>query len=363
MPYAGLLPSARSMTGRRLLSEFLLLVFSVISALIVLRWVHGEFDRNQALLVGLTGPLLGRWIVRRGVDEFPRFLLRILDTMGGAMGFLLACWTTMLGHSLAYWVFKWQEQAMLAGGSILLGGGIVSLVYTHGRMAREIEERETRLAALREAALQARLRALTAQINPHFLFNALNVLAELAHEDAEKTERLITDLAWLLRYTLKSSAEGTVPLGQELTAIERYLRIEQARLGDRLVVEIDVDPALHEHEIPGLSLQPLVENAVKYAAATSAETAVVAVDGAVEGGRLVLWVEDNGPGLPDEIRASLDDPAALPVPDRGTGGAGGGLSNVQQRLALTFRGDASLRAEDTPEGTRLRLDLPLPEPA
>ena len=359
------------MTPRRLISEALLLPLGVLGAAVVLRWVHGEWDLRRALLVGTTGPLLGRWIVRRGVRAFPPFLLRILDTMGGAMGLLLACWSTMLGHSFPYWILKWQEQAMLAGGSILLGGGLVSLVYTHGRMAREIEDREAGLAALREAALQARLRALTAQINPHFLFNALNVLAELAHEDAAATERLVTDLAWLLRYTLKSSAEGTVPLGQELEAIERYLRIEQARLGDRLIVEIDVPEDLLLAEIPGLTLQPLVENAVKYAASSQSGPAVVSIDadalpprdGEPGSGLLRIWVEDNGPGLPQDVRASLES-SALPTVDaaqsgaRGTGGAGGGLANVQQRLALAFRGAARVVAEDTEQGCRLRLEVP-----
>lgn len=343
----------------RMLSELLFITLSLIASAVTLRWVHGEWDAQLAILVGLSGPLLGRFIVRRGVREFPPFLLRILDAVGGTLGLLLACWSTMLDHPLTYWVLKWQEQAMLAGGSLFLGGGLVSLVYTHGRMAEEIEEREAGLAALREAALQAQLRALTAQINPHFLFNALNVLAELAHRDADATEARVTDLAWLLRYTLKSSAEGTVALGQELEAIERYLRIEQARLGDRLVVEVDVPDELLELQLPGLTLQPLVENAVKYAASSTAGAAVVSVDAEVADGRLQVWVEDNGPGLPEDVRASLDDPEALAASSRGTGGAGGGLANVQQRLGLVFRGEGRVVAEDVEAGCRLRLDLPM----
>ncbi len=345
----------------RILSEALLLPAGVLAAALILRWVHGEWALDSALLAGLGGPLIGRGIVRRGVLPFPPFLLRILDAMGGALGLLLACWSTMLSHSLPYWILKWQEQAMLGGGSILLGAGLVSLVYTHGRMAKEIEDREAGLAALREAALQARLRALTAQINPHFLFNALNVLAELAHEDAEATERLVTDLAWLLRYTLKSSADSTVPLGQELEAIERYLRIEQARLGDRLIVEIDVADDLLELSIPGLTLQPLVENAIKYAASTRAGTAVVSVDAELQGDLLRIWVEDNGPGLPEDVRLSLEAPLLPlggPRGERGTGGAGGGLANVQQRLALIYRGAGRVVAEDTEQGCRLRLEVP-----
>ncbi len=152
-----------------------------------------------------------------------------------------------------------------------------------------------------------------------------------------------------------------MPLGQELEATERYLRIEQARLGDRLIVEIDVPDSLLEAEIPGLTLQPLVENAVKYAASTTSGRAVVSVDAEATDELLILRVHDNGPGLPEPIRAQLLA-TALPTlqqqPTAGTGGAGGGLANVQQRLALTFRGAARVVAEDSQDGTSLRLEVP-----
>ncbi len=352
------------MTARRVGSEILLLLASWAGALVLLRWLHAEWRPATALVAALVGPIAVRMLLRSGVRDFPPFLLRLLDWIAGLVGLLLACWSTMLTRHFAYWVLRWQEATAILLGAAALAGALVALVYTHGRMAAEIEAREARLAALREAALQARLRALQAQINPHFLFNALNTLAELTHTDPEATERLVTDLAWLLRYTLKSSAEGRVPLGQELEATERYLRIEQARLGDRLVVDVDVDQHLHDAEVPGLTLQPLVENAVKYAAQATSGRAVVSVEGDEDDGRLVLRVRDNGPGLPEEVAARLLA-ASVPAPtDRagaagaGTGGAGGGLANVQQRLALTFRGAARVLAEPTDEGTCLRLEMP-----
>ena len=346
---------------RRFLIELLALPLLSVLALLTLRWLHGTWDPGVAVACGLGGPWIARWIVRRGVTQFPPFLLNILDAMGGLLGLLLACVSTMSTHALPYWILKAPQVSLLLATVALLSGALVALVYTHTRMAREIEDREFRLAALREAALRAQLRALQAQINPHFLFNALNVLAELAHSDPDASERLVTDLAWLLRYTLRASADGTVTLGQEIEATERYLRIEQARLGDRLVVEIDVPDSLLDAEIPGLTLQPLVENAVKYAASATAGRAVVSVEGDSTDDLLLLRVHDNGPGLPDAVRAQLlatELPTLANQPATGTGGAGGGLANVQQRLALTFRGAARVVAEDTDEGTCLRLEVP-----
>ena len=378
------------MTARRIGGELAFVGLGIVVALGVLRWLHEEWLLPAAIVSALLGPTTLRMLLRGGVADWgrpsgaaplrdplpsaqggtpvpafglPPFLLGLLDGLAGTIGLLLACWSTMLTHHFAYWVLRWQEASALLLSTLLLAGSLVALIYTHGRMAAEIEAREARLAALREAALQAQLRALQAQINPHFLFNALNILAELTHQDPDATERLVTDLAWLLRYTLKSSAEGRVPLRQELEAIERYLRIEQARLGARLVVDIDVEPALLDLEIPGLVLQPLVENAVKYAAATTSSQAVVSVEGERDGDQLVLRVSDNGPGLPPEVAARLVR-SAVPSIARagpagaGTGGAGGGLANVQQRLALTYRGDARITAEPTDEGTCLRLELP-----
>jgi len=350
-------------SARRVLLEVALLVPATLGALLLLRFLHVEWQPVPALLCGLAGPAAMRRLLRAGTDRtFPDFLMRLLDGLAGGIGLLVACWATLLTHHAAYWVLRWREAAALGGSSLLLGGALIALVYTHGRMAAEIEAREARLAGIREAALQARLRALQAQINPHFLFNALNTLAELTHSDPDATERLTTDLAWLLRYTLRSSADTLVTLGQELEAVERYLRIEQARLGERLIVEVDVPPELEACEVPGLSLQPLVENAVKYAASATSGRAVVSVDAERTGDRLQITVEDNGPGLPDDVRQRLETTALVSVDEQrvaaGTGGAGGGLANVQQRLALTYRGAARVFAEEVPEGTRLRMELP-----
>ena len=207
-------------------------------------------------------------------------------------------------------------------------------------------------AAERRAAVEAKLRALQAQIRPHFLFNTFNALSELIHEDPDAADDLVTDLAHLLRYSLRSSAEGEVPLSAELDAIARYLRIERARFGDRLQVAVDVPSALLEHRVPGLILQPLVENAVQHGIAPRSEGGSIRISARAGSDGLVLVVEDDGPGLPPEV---IDGSAT----GLGTGGHGGGFANVRHRLGLRFGGAARLDAVAVPTGgTRIEMHLP-----
>ncbi|MDP7111905.1 MAG: histidine kinase [Myxococcota bacterium] len=264
---------------------------------------------------------------------------------------------------LPYWALRWRELVSVAGLLLVGGLAVTALVYTYHRLAVEVERREAQMAQLREAGLHARLSALQAQINPHFLFNALNSLAELVHGDPDEAERHVGDLAHLLRYSLRSSASGLVPLEHELVAVDRYLSLERVRLGDRLRVDVDVDPALGSTQVPGLSLQPLVENAVRHAVAARSEGGTLRVTAVAEEGGLRIAVEDDGPGLPDEVRARLAavasaEPGAAPAP-AGTGGAGGGLANVQQRMMLSYPGSGGLTVVE-PEGGGTRLELFLP---
>jgi len=223
-----------------------------------------------------------------------------------------------------------------------------------------------RESILRETALRAQLKALQAQINPHFLFNALNALAELTHDDPDRAEELIEDLSFLLRYSLRSSAVETVPLSQELEAVERYLRIERARLGDRLVVEQRVDAGVAQTHVPGLILQPIVENAVQHAVAVRPEGGRVVIEVHHREGGLCIVVEDDGPGLPEEVHEQLGGFAAVAAlagveraVDAGTAGAGGGLGNVQKRLALSYRGAARMSFLRSAEGgARIEIEVP-----
>ena len=194
-------------------------------------------------------------------------------------------------------------------------------------------DREVREAALEADLARAELRALRMQVRPHFLFNALHAVGAAVRTDrAGAAVTMLGDLGDLLRSSFESDGLSEVPLAREVETLERYLALEQARLGDRLTVVWDVAEEARRASVPAWSLQPLVENAVKYGVATHSEPATITVRAAVEGERLRLRVEDDGPG-----------------PGTSPGGTGVGLSNTRARLQALYGDDAhvSLRRGET----------------
>jgi len=178
-------------------------------------------------------------------------------------------------------------------------------------------------------ALQAELSALRAQINPHFLFNALNTIAALVRAHPAQAEEITEELADLFRYVLRSSQTATVSLAEELESARMYLAIEQARFGPRLAVQFTVSPGLENVEVPSLVLQPLVENAVKHGAGNTEEICTLRVGVEESSAGVELSVRDSGPGF------ASTDPADV-------FGKGTGLTNVRQRLHLLFGTQAEL---------------------
>jgi hypothetical protein len=186
-----------------------------------------------------------------------------------------------------------------------------------------------RLVEAERALAVATTRALQAQMHPHFLFNALNTIAALFREDPARARAMLLNLKALLARTLSESEEAMTTIGEEVAFVKDYLVIEQERFGDRLRVVYVIDPALLPLAVPVLSLQPLVENAVRHGISTSIEGGLVRVivRGTPDGCDLV--VEDDGPG-PDGL--SLE---------------GTGLENVRQRLHATLGPGATLTLERT----------------
>jgi signal transduction histidine kinase len=191
-------------------------------------------------------------------------------------------------------------------------------------------------ARLGEDLAQAQLRALQAQLNPHFLFNALNSVVTLIGRDAGSAQQLVVQLADLLRVTLKAGEQQEVTLAQELEVTRRYLAIEQVRFADRLTV-VWPQGALPEVLVPAFALQPLVENALRHGVGqrTGAAQLRVSVDASAADSHVVIAVHDNGPGL------------RTPAPTRGTGT---GLPNLRARLARLYGDAASLTVQDAEAG-------------
>jgi len=319
--------------------------------------LHHQLMPLQALATG--GLVAGCVALLRGPwAHLPPFIGLWLDLGVAAAAALLFAAAHALSFGFAFAVLRGPELGMLFGASLTVGLATAGLAYTHLRLAAEVEVQERRLAELERAALRSRLSALSAQINPHFLFNTLNTLAEVVHEDEDAAEELVLDLSAMMRTALRSSA-GRVPLADELGLVRRLLRIESARLGDRLDWSIEGEQALESVlvTVPGLLIQPLVENAVKYAAASRAGGGQVRVSVQVEGSRVQIRIADDGPGLPEDVAREL---AAGELTVRGTEGNGGGLRSCVERLRLTWPdGAARLRHEPEAPGTCLILALPV----
>lgn len=200
---------------------------------------------------------------------------------------------------------------------------------------------ERRVLESQVGAREAELRALRAQIDPHFLFNSLNSINALIGSDPEGARRMCERLGDFMRHTLRLGAKRQVPLRDELALIERYLNIEQVRFGARLQVERTIDPAAQSCLVPPLLLQPLVENAIKHGVAQR-----------VEGGTIAVRVRRDGAML----RVDVENPIDADAPR--TTGEGVGLENVRRRLHGTGAGDADLQAFR--DATRFRVVLSLP---
>lgn len=316
--------------------------------------VHRAVLPGPSLAVGIAAVAAVAFL-RQGYRHLPAYVAGWLDLGVAIVSSVLSVVAHAASYGLPYMVLRGGELAALSGGATLLALTVSGLAYTHLRLAAEVAEAQQRIAELQRTALESRLSALSAQINPHFLFNTLNTLAEVVHEDEDAAEDLVTDLAAMMRTGL-ASASQRVPLATELDTVRRLLRIESARLGERLEwsIEGDSDPPV---SVPGLLVQPLVENAVKYAAAARAEGGRVAVT--VQTTEVVtVIVQDDGPGLPSEIADELE---AGEIAIRGTEGSGGGLRNCLERLRLTWPTGARLRHDRAAPGTRLILELPVEE--
>jgi hypothetical protein len=187
----------------------------------------------------------------------------------------------------------------------------------------------------------AELRALRAQVDPHFLYNCLNSISALTGSDAAAARRMCLLLAEFLRTTLRVSAQQSITMAEELSLAERFLSIEQVRFGARLQVAQSVDEHALECLVPPLVLQPLLENAVGHGIAGMVDGGTIRLDIVRHGDRLSIVVENPR------------DPDAVP---RKRGGVG--LENVRKRLAVVFGGAARMDAAPRPDGFRVALDLP-----
>jgi hypothetical protein len=194
--------------------------------------------------------------------------------------------------------------------------GAAQALDAYGRSRQQAAEIQTRLG-------RAQLELLRAQLQPHFLFNALNVIAELVHEDPDRADRMIGRLSELLRSTLEASDRPVVTLDEEIGIVESYVRLQEARFGDRLAVRIDIAPDCRAALVPHFLLQPIVENAIHHGVAPKAGGGRIHIAAARIPGGLEVRVEDDGVGVAGEARPGI------------------GIANTRGRLASLYGPAAS----------------------
>lgn len=203
--------------------------------------------------------------------------------------------------------------------------------------AASLVSAQVELSVLRdqeERLAQAELRALRAQISPHFIYNALAAVAGDIHARPDEARELLIDFAEFTRYLFRDG-RSYVTLAEELDHVQRYLRLEQARFRDSLHVSIDIAPATRGAVVPSMSVQPLVENAVRHGVEQRAGTGRIIIESSVQGGDVELRVSDDGVGI---------EPERVPAVLAGAGG-GIGLANVDARLRATFGERYALRID------------------
>ncbi len=319
------------------------------------------FGVGYGLLIGeYTGPLvisltisatlytlywLDWHLLRPRLDHLPRDRRLVLEIA-------FACFETVLGAALAFVicgrVFGFDLQATSVWSSIVLVF-VMFLALRSIRYAtefyRDLKEKELIEEQLRTLAAEAELKALKAQINPHFLFNTLNTVAQLIHTDSERAEETVERLAEMFRYTLAGSEGRQALLEDELAFVDDYLAIEKARFGERLLTTCEIAPEVLGLPVPSLLIQPLVENAIKHGQAADGNINLT-IRAQLQDDAVAITIVDQGPGMPP--RSKIGD------------GAGHGLRNVDERLRKAYGEEYGLRiAANEPQGSVVVVKIPV----
>jgi LytS/YehU family sensor histidine kinase len=293
-----------------------------------------------ALLTPVVAALARRWPVHG-----PRRWRHLTAHL--AIGAAIAAAKTVADRAVFGWIsgFWMYLLASTAALQLVVYAAIVAGAHlvTYYRTSREREQLEARLA-------EARLQLLNMQLQPHFLFNTLNTIAELVHEDPETADRMITELSALLRRTMDLGRTPDVRLEAELDLLTLYLSLQKARFGDRLETSVTVDDGVRQARVPLLLLQPIVENAIRHGLARHVAAGRLEISARRAGNELAIDVTDDGPGVTDEqVREGI------------------GLGNTRARLDALYPGASTLSLTNVAGGgARVSVRLPYrtdPDPA
>ncbi|MBI3586867.1 MAG: histidine kinase, partial [Ignavibacteriales bacterium] len=235
--------------------------------------------------------------------------------------------------------FAFNFQFNLLTYWVILGIGYSREYY------KKFRDRELRATQLEAQLSQAQLQALKMQLHPHFFFNTLNTISSLMHKNVHDADRVLARLGDLLRYSLRNVGIQEVTLKEELEFLQRYLEIEQIRFGERLKIQIMIDQSLSEAKVPNLILQPLVENAIRYAVGPRTSGGKIEISAVHVNGNLQLSVMDDGPGLPKDYHAISSE--------------GVGLRNTRERLEQLYGDRHEFKLTSNPQcGLNVNITIP-----
>ncbi len=257
--------------------------------------------------------------------------------------------STELGASVDLMGYGWMPFAnQLPFTFVLLL--IWSVLYFCIKYYQLFQDEKEKLLRSESLAREAQLRMLRYQLNPHFLFNTLNAISTLVmKESGEAANRMLGRLSRFLRYTLEHDPLELVPLSRELQTVQLYLDIEKVRFEERLRIEVDADQESLQGRVPSMLLQPLVENAIKYAVAQSEQGGCIHIQGRREGPNLMVSVADDGPD-PDNGHGDTRDTIAS---------CGVGLENIRNRLRELYGSRHQVRlTRESPRGFRVTVIIP-----
>ena len=227
---------------------------------------------------------------------------------------------------------------------LLLGFWILCGSYYFVKINRDRQSEKLRAIQLEEELTKNRLQTLQAQINPHFLFNALNMISSTMYTDIQSADKMIANLSDLLRISLKNNPEGKISLQKEIETLNLYLEIMRERFKDKLAINMHIDEATNEALVPSFLLQPLVENSIKHGMETL-NSLKIEIISSLDKNKLILTIKDNGPGIQKETATVLN--------------SGIGLSNTVERLEKLYGSNFEFNWENLSEGgLLLTLEIP-----
>ncbi|MBO9663005.1 histidine kinase [Dokdonella sp.] len=310
-------------------------------------WQPLSWELTSVSVIAVLAIALARF-ERRFPLSGPGWPARLLCHLPAAVAFSLVHTAAMVGlrklvyalNGAHYDFGDWRLGLFYEFQKDLITYAMIAGACVGWRLWRERRAHELAVIRLERDLGTARLAQLTAQIEPHFMFNTLNAISNRMHEDVDAADRMIAAFADLLRAALTESGEAEVRVGDDAVWLERYFELMRERFRGKLVTRVAVDDAARAARIPRLLLQPLVENAFEHGLAGGRGRVDVVV--AARGDRLVCTVEDDGAGVA---------PQSMP---------GVGLANVKDRLALMYPNDHRFAIAPRPGGgTRIEIDLPL----